>query len=280
MPSTMVMTLTPESIEQFRSSSIGKGQSENTAKAYSTDLRMLLLWIEKEFGGTIVDMETAFEVMGARWLNATRKEASPKTTGRRLTSLRAYARWSGFPSLLQEYSPPKPGKPVPHPIHEGIEGIEAMIDNCVNYKQRAMVALCGFAGLRLGEVLACRTSWLDTHSMQMTVRGKGDKERTVPISKRCWELMAEAYAAAMCGNGYLVDYEDRSARKAITSLGRKAQLSRPISSHDLRSTFATHLLDVGVNLRVVQELLGHANVTTTEVYTGVTMASMTSAVEF
>lgn len=271
----METTLTLASIEHFRNWSIGKGQSENTAKAYSTDLRMFLSWTEL----TSLSMEM-FEATAARWLNSTRKLASPKTTSRRLTSLRSFARWAGSPSLLQDYSPPKPGKAVPHPIREGIEGIDAMLRNARNYEQRAMVALCGLAGMRLGEVLACRTVWLDTHSMQMTVRGKGDKERIIPISSRCWSLIAEAYAAAMCGDGYLVHYEDRSARKAITALGRKAELSRPISSHDLRATFATHLLDTGTNLRVVQDLLGHANVTTTEVYTGVTMSAMAEAVEF
>lgn len=275
MHSTTETTLTLVSIEQFRNWSIGKGQSENTAKAYSTDLRMLLAWANLES----LAMEL-FEATAATWLNSTRKLASPKTTGRRLTSLRAFARWAGSPSLLQEYSPPKPGKAVAHPIREGMEGIENMLVHTRNYEQRAMVALMGFAGLRLGEALACRITWLDTHSMRMTVRGKGDKERIVPISKRCWSLMAEAFTAAMCGDGYLIHYEDRSARKAITALGVKAQLSRPISSHDLRATFATHMLDNGVNIRVVQEILGHANVTTTEVYTGVTMASMTAAVEF
>ena len=84
----------------------------------------------------------------------------------------------------------------------------------------------------------------------------------------------------MQGDGYLVHYEDRSARKCITSLGRKAGLSRAISSHDLRATFATILNDRNVNIRVIQELLGHSSVATTEIYTGVGMQALADAVDF
>lgn len=184
-----------------------------------------------------------------------------------------------------EYKPPTPGKPQPHPLPEGIAGVEAMVSVARHPKQRALIGLCGYAGLRLGEALAVRTSWFDPSPVgksigTLRVRGKGDKERFVPVSQRCWDAISESFAEAMVGNGVLINYEDRGARKAVTSLGRRAHLSRPVASHDLRATFATHLMNMGVNMRVVQEILGHANITTTEVYTGVTRLAMIEAVDF
>lgn len=269
-------TLSPESIERFRNWCIVRGQSSNTAKAYSTDLRMFL----SHLGTTSLDMETEFELAGATWLNETRKEASPKTTGRRLTSLRAFARWSGYPGLMLDYKAPTPAKGQPHPIPEGIEGLERMLRVAKNPDQRMLIALCGFVGMRLGEALDARTTWFNPHNMRMTIRGKGDKERIVPVSPRAWSIMSGPFTQAMIGSGYLIDYQDRSARKAITSMGRRAGLSRPIASHDLRATFATEVFNRTGNMRLVQELLGHANITTTEIYTGVAQAALIDAVDF
>jgi len=181
---------------------------------------------------------------------------------------------------MLDYKAPTPSKGQPHPIPEGIEGLELMIDRSRNAEQRALIALCGFVGLRLGEALSCKVSWLNPHTMQLTVRGKGDKERRVPVSPRAWAAMSEAFTSAMTGDGYLIHYQDRGARKTLTTLGAKAGLMRPIASHDLRATFATEVFNRTGNMRLVQELLGHANITTTEVYTGVTQGALVDGVDF
>lgn len=155
-----------------------------------------------------------------------------------------------------------------------------MLNVSRNAEQRALVGLCGLAGLRIGEALAMKVNWFNPSVMRLTVRGKGDKERVVPVSPRCWDSISEAYTLAMVGDKKLIHYEDRSARKAITAIGRRAQLSRKIASHDLRATFATEVYNRTGNQRVVQELLGHANGSTTEVYIGVNQAAMVEAVDF
>lgn len=147
-------------------------------------------------------------------------------------------------------------------------------------EQQALVGACGFIGLRIGEALSFHVDWFDPTEMMLKVRGKGDKERVVPVSERAWSAISTAYVAAMSGDGLLIHYQDRTARKCITSLGEKAHLRRAISSHDLRATYATILNDSGVNIRVIQELLGHGNVSTTEVYTAVTVKAMKEAVQF
>lgn len=275
MHSSEVTTLTTESIDSFRRWSIARGRSKNTAKAYSTDLKMMLAW-----NRTPVILMSQFEEVAMEWLNQTREEASPKTTGRRLTSLRAFAKWTGNPTLLLDYKAPTPARGQPHPLPEGLEGVQRMIDVTRNAEQRALVALCGFAGLRVGEALAMKTSWLDPHTMFLTIRGKGDKSRRVPISPRVWDLISEAFTLAMVGDGKLIHYQDRSARKCITALGVKASLSRKVASHDLRATFATEVYNSCGNQRIVQELLGHASGSTTEVYIGVRQTAMIEAVNF
>ena len=274
MRSSEAMTLKSESIDSFRNWSFARGRSKNTVKAYSTDLRMFLQWRGTEIS------PTEFSNLAMTWLNETREFASPKTTGRRLTSLRAFAKWGNIPNDLEEYRTPTPPKGQPHPLPEGVAGLERMIDVAINCEQKALVALMGFVGLRVHEALSMKVNWLNPRTMQLTVRGKGDKFRVVPVSARAWDAISEAFTKAMVGDGQLIHYEDRSARKAITAMGRKAELSRAVASHDLRATFATEVYDRTLNQRLVQELLGHASGTQTEVYIGVNNSSLAMAVDF
>lgn len=276
MRSRKVTTLTLESIDKHHSWSIGKGQSENTARAYRSDLKEFL----KAVAVDSIPMED-FEDLAQVWLNSTRREVAPKTTGRRLTSLRSFSRWAGWPEYLSEYVAPVPAKAVPHPIPEGIPGVLRMIDVAKNAELKALVALCGLSGLRIHEALSTGTKSIDLHDMTLNVRGKGDRSRVVPVSSKCWGAISTAFVeASMRDNPILVRYQDRSARKAITSIGRQAGLARAISSHDLRATFATEVFNQTKDQRLVQELLGHANGSTTEVYIGVTRIAMKNAVEF
>jgi len=161
-----------------------------------------------------------------------------------------------------------------------LDGLERLLRVCRNPEQEALIASCGFIGLRISEALAFRTSWLNPAEMTLRVRGKGDKERIVPVSPRAWSAISTAFTHAMVGDGLLIHYDNRYARKCITSLGKKAGLQRAISSHDLRATYATIMLNNGVNIRVVQDLLGHSSVATTEIYTAVGVKAMTEAVDF
>ena len=280
MRSKPVMTLTPESIVNLRNSCIARGQSENTAKAYSTDMRMFVLWLSKKGETSPISMETDYEHLAAAWLNES-MELAPKTVGRRLTSLRAYARFAGWPGMLEEYKAPTPGKSIPHPLPERLAGLEAMCSVASNPEQEALVGACGFIGMRLHEALDFHYSRLDVKNMIVDIRGKGKKQRFVPVSERAWGAISVAYVRAMGSpDGKLIHYQDRSARKCITSMGRKAGISRAVASHDLRATYATILDENGVPQRVIQELLGHAHGSTTEIYLGMTMQRMREAVDF
>lgn len=273
----MAMILSLDSIDQMRSSLLVHGRSENTVRGYTTDLRMFLTWT-----GTKEVTTANLEIRGMEWLNAFRSEVSPKTTGRRLSSLRAYGTWLGMDRPLRHYKPPTPSRPIPHPIPEGMEGVQKMADLARTTEQRALVALCGMVGCRIAEALSIRTRDFDLHEMTLTIRGKGDKTRVVPVSSAAWTAISSRYVEALQvveGDRRLVTYSDRGARRFLTTVAKKAGCRRTVSSHDLRATLATAAYDSTKDLRAVQEILGHATSATTEIYTGVTMSKMREAVE-
>lgn len=274
MQRLQVMTLSPETIELFRSSLFEQGRSSHTIKAYTTDLRILLM----EAQTTEIPLNE-LQMTAGYWLTKSRKSVAAKTTSRRLTSLRAFVTWAGEPTLLSKYKAPQAAPVVPHPLPEGIDGVYSLIERCYQPKHAALVAQCGLLGLRVGEATISTPMEFDTREMLLTVHGKGDKERVVPIDRKAWEFLAvPVLQAKIEDNRPVVGLPDRYARSLITRLGVRADLQRPISSHDLRSTFATHIYDKTGDIRVVQMLLGHSDSKTTEGYIGRNIEQMRKAV--
>lgn len=269
-----VTTLSPDSIAQFQNYMCERGRSANTVRAYSADLRMLLKFLAVDSVS-----HQYLESSTAKWLNETRATSSPRTTERRRTSLRAYSRWAKVKkSLLSDYSLPTKQKPAPHPLPEGIDGVERMCAATGSYRLAALFALQGMLGLRVSEARSIHRSNFDTGQMMLTVRGKGDKERTIPVSARAWRWLERAYNEA--GAGALVSMPDRTARDAITKSGMQLGFARHISSHDLRATAGTALYNKTHDIRMVQEFLGHSSITTTQTYIGISTDAMREGLEF
>lgn len=220
------------------------------------------------------------EDLSRSWLNFDRAKISPATLNRRLVSLRGFAGWCGEKDFLIDYVAPKPSKGIPHPIKEGKAGVMDMLDACRTHQQTALIALGGLMGLRISESRAARPEHFNLDQMLLVVRGKGDKMRSVPISDDAFSALAPALVVASTEQTTLVSYADRSARMAITRIGRYAGLSREVASHDLRATFATEAFAKCGNIRIVQELLGHGSVSTTEIYTGIREREYKDAVNF
>jgi site-specific recombinase XerD len=275
MRTTQVTTLSQDSIEQFRQWLSDRGRSAHTAKSYASDLQQLLL----EVGLSSIDL-LELETIGSRWLTANTGKLSHKTTGRRLTSLRAFARWAGQGQMFLDYTAPTPLRAMPHPLPEGMPGVFRMLDRAELPQVKISVALCGLAGLRISEALQLPPEDVDFAHHEILVNGKGQKERLVPMSVRLEDLLLEpVIQARIGGRPTLLTMADRLARRSITRLGKRAGLSQPVASHQLRATFATHLNNNGVPLRTIQEILGHAQVTTTEIYTAVNRKNMQDAVK-
>jgi site-specific recombinase XerD len=278
-------TLSQESIDRFRSWLFGRGKSSHTVKAYTTDLRMFLKELSSDPTEQAIPMENdlgeELEELGSAWLTKHRRILAPKTTGRRLTSLRAFAEWAGYPDLFKDYDAPDAGPTMPHPLPEGMSGVRRLIEVASNQKQRSLIALCGMCGLRVAEALDVRFPdfTIQGQRVTLTVRGKGDVVRHVPVSSEAYDTVVRSMVEQMASGLPIVGLEDRYARRCITDLGVRAGLSRRIASHDLRATFATAVYNKTKDQRLVQLLLGHKSGSTTEGYIGVEVEQMQNGVE-
>lgn len=261
-----VTTLTPESIDQFRNWLSDRGRSAKTGRAYATDLSIFLA----EAGGEPICLTEEYEAFGLTWLQRHRQKLAPKTTLRRRTSLSEFGKWAGLPAnIFQDWIGPTPARGMPHPLPEGMDGVRRMVEATKNEKHRALVALLGYAGCRVGEAVAVKPSHFDTQGMSLTIRGKGDKTRIVPVTDEAWAILAIPTTRALIEGRQVVGIDERFARRKITQLGIEAGLQRSVASHDLRATLATHLYNKTRNMRLVQEVLGHSSVKTTQLYLGV-----------
>lgn len=276
----MVTTLTTGYIEDFRLwlSDVERSRSPHTIKAYSTDIRMLF----RELG---VNSFPVVELpkQAATWLNMSRQnKLAPMTIRRRKASVVALGQCVGFEGdILKNYNLPSVGQANPHPLPGLLTDLEALLGVCVSLESRALVALLGCEGMRLHEALELPVEQIDLDKMSITIWGKGNKVRTIPITMRAFEHLApQIINARLAGRPNLMTLSDRGSRAMITELGVKARLSRPIASHDLRATFATILYNETKDIRLVQGWLGHATITTTQGYIGLTLDQMRDAGSF
>ena len=195
--------------------------------------------------------------------------------------------------VAHEVSPPRTARRLPRslPIDQVAAILEAVGTDGTprSLRDRALLELLYSCGARISEAIGLDVDDLDTDSRAVRLRGKGGKERIVPIGGPAVEAL-EAYlvrgrpALAIAGRGGVGPgvflnarggrLSRQSAWQVLVSAAERAGIGETVSPHTLRHSFATHLLDGGADVRVVQELLGHASVTTTQVYTLVTVNTM------
>lgn len=262
----METTQVRDSIDQFRRSFTVRGRSANTIRAYTSDLEGFFEW-----AGDRLKTTTDYDLLACEFLTEFRDEKAPKTTQRRKAALTAYAKVHAIDvPMLVDYTGPTPAPAVAHPLPEGIEGVKRLVAACDTDEERALIGLCGMAGLRISEARTLTVADIDWHRMVLKIRGKGDRGREVPIQKALLVVLAPLVAQRSGDDKTpFVTMPDRTARRCITRMGKRAGLKRAISSHDLRATFGTAAYNKSKDIRAVQELLGHASSRTTEGYTGV-----------
>lgn len=222
-----------------------------------------------------------FEELGMAWLTKHRRMLAPRTTARRLTSLRAYAKWAGYPGLFEEYTAPDGGPAMPHPLPEGMAGVRRLIVAANTEMQRCLIALMGMCGLRVAEAISITYAdcMIEGGKVTLRVRGKGDVVRYVPVSDEAYTHIVRRMVETALNGMPLVEMKDRYARQCITDIAVRAKLSRRVASHDLRATFATAVYDKTKDKMLVQRLLGHKSGNTTEGYIGTTREKMIEGVE-
>lgn len=162
------------------------------------------------------------------------------------------------------------------PVVLSREEIARIIEVTRNYKHRAMIALAYGAGLRVSEVIDLKVADVDLIELVVYIReGKGKKDR-ISVFPKSQRLEIKELMGGKSGNDYLFSSERggklsiRTAQLVFKKSLRLAKIDKKASFHSLRHSFATHLLENGVDIRYIQELLGHANIRTTQVYTKVT----------
>lgn len=257
----MATVPTKDFIEGLRRFLISSGKSKLTIKSYIADLRMFL----DEYKRTDIDL-THLEYNAAVWLNTHKTDLAAKTTLRRLTTMRNVGLAFGM-EILSTYKPPVAGEQRPHPLPGGRADLEKLLSATTLEWQRTLVALTGFCGLRISEARTIGPDNFIWHKRALKFMGKGHKVREIMCSDRAWGILNyPALEAKIEGYPTLITCSDRTARYTITNLGKKAGIERPISSHDLRATFATEAYRKSRDPRAVQILLGHSTLAQTQLY--------------
>ena len=265
------------------------GRAEAPRRAYVSDLRAFAEWMSRQ---DVIGPAAVERLHLRRYLASlgTRRLARA-TVARKAAALRCYFAWS----VRQGRLPLDPARSLRAPSGKGrlprvLSGgeIEVLLhragDSAVEQRDRAALELLYAAGLRVSELCGLDRRGVDLRGRTVTVLGKGGKERRVPIHDRAAAALEEwldVGRAEMPGPREAVFVNQRGARLGPRDVRRILDrlAASPTHPHALRHTFATHLLDGGADLRVVQELLGHASLATTQIYTHVSKERLRTVYE-
>lgn len=259
-------------------------RAEATRRAYRADLRSAIEWL----GRLGLDgPEAVTRVQLRRYLASLQTRGRSRATiARHAATLRSYFSWLERTGVITADPTARLTASVPGstlPTLAGREELEALLDapvdpaDAVAVRDRAVAELLYAAGLRVSELCGLDVDDVDVAARLVTVTGKGDKQRRVPIHDACaaavvaWRDGARTTLARPDSPSAALFYNRRGRRLGPRDVRRLLALrgGGSLHPHALRHTFATHLLEGGADLRVVQELLGHASLTTTQVYTHV-----------
>ena len=267
---------------------VEKGLSPNSIQAYASDLADYLSFLEEN---ALSDPGQADATVILAWLvHLTRNGLSARSRARHLIAVRGFYKYLAGENMItanpiKEISIPKTGQSLPKVI--SVQDVEALIHAGDPVKPRgqrdiAMLEVIYGAGLRVSELITLRHQDLDMDAGLVRVMGKGSKERIVPIGTpakaalKTWMQTGRPLVLKQQTSPYVfVAREGRPMSrqgfwKIVKKYALKAGLSQGITPHTLRHSFATHLLEGGADLRSVQTMLGHSDISTTQIYTHIT----------
>jgi integrase/recombinase XerC len=269
--------------------------SPNTLKAYSRDLDSFVAFLQHYYGTDTWSWEGVDRLAMRGFLaQLSRRGLGKRTMARTLSAVRSFYRWMHRNEVVESnparaVGAPKLDRHLPAYLDRAqidllFQSAEAraMEGGFVDVRNLAVLELFYSTGMRLSELQGLSRSDVDLVSQQVKVRGKGRKERLVPVGDhaslalRNYESKRDdlirsigpkadrtAFFLARTGKRIAV----RAVQKAVNVFLKQIDEDAGLSVHSLRHTFATHLLDAGADLRAVQELLGHASISTTQIYT-------------
>jgi integrase/recombinase XerD len=278
---------------------VERGLADNTLKSYRRDLRRYAAYLA---GTGVDDVASVTEASVSGFLMSLREgdpDHQPLTAGsaaRTVVAVRGFHRFVVREGLAQHdpaaaVRPPASAKRLPKALP--LADIEAILEaagapgTALSMRDRALLEVLYGTGARISEAVGLDLDDLDLEDGTVLLRGKGGKQRIVPVGSYAREAV-EAYVVrsrpelsgvgrglpALFLNARGGRLSRQSAWAVLAKAAERAGVTADVSPHTLRHSFATHLLDGGADVRVVQELLGHASVTTTQVYTLVTVDSL------
>lgn len=271
---------------------VEKGYSPHTLAGYGRDLLEFLRLVGED---RCVSHVTPAEVRA--YIVSLHGRNTAASVARKLSALRTFFRFAVRRGLvasdpLAGLSGPKVGRHIPVflTVDETFALLEAPgIGDTFMHRDRALLELLYSTGMRVSELVSRDLDDLDFAEEVLKVRGKGNKERLVPVGRpaleavRSWLVQRLQLLQERAGRGKMVDKRPlfvngqgsrlsaRSVERTVRAYGERAGLAQVVTPHALRHSFATHLLEMGADLRSVQELLGHASLSTTQRYTHLTI---------
>ena len=247
-----------------------KRYSKNTIDSYSFIVKMTECFFKKSLNG--VDES---ELHRYFYHMVHTKKASYSYQKQIAMALKLYYREMFGQSINLEFLFPS-RKPNKRPVIIAKTDILKIIENTNNLKNKSMIALTYSAGLRAGELMDMKIGDIDSSRMVIHIKsGKGNKDRIVPLSIRILDMLRNYYKE-FSPKQYLFEgqkggkYSTSSFNKFLKAAAKRARIKKQITAHTLRHSYATHLLEKGTDIRVIQKLLGHNSIKTTMIYTQVT----------
>jgi len=273
---------------------IERGLAQNTRKSYQRDLEQYVAFLNRQKIDNWQKIDRFTVVQFLQELQVAEK--SPATITRMVTSLRRFhqfLRQERFTDHdpMQHIDSPKKAQKLPDTLN--LNEIERLIETpdtkeVLGIRDRAILEVMYATGLRVSELIGLKLNDLHLSMGLLHTVGKGDKERIVPLGDlaiqwiECYLEEARPLLTAkhpeethLFVNSHGTGLSRQGIWKNLKALVRKAGITKNVTPHTLRHSFATHLLENGADLRTVQELLGHADISTTQIYTHITKKRMT-----
>ena len=255
-----------------------RGLSDHTIKNYARQLEQIALSLELTSWQQLNQAAVKKAVAIAR-----KQNLGARSTALRLSALRTFCKYLLRHQIIdidpvEGISAPKAEKPLPKQM--SVDDMSALLnesdDEEIVIRDQAMFELMYGCGLRLSELTSLELKHI-TSDRQLRVTGKGNKQRLLPIGRKAWKALQRWLAIRSHWGAGLDDavfisrqkrrISNRQVGNRLTEMARRQTLNQRINPHKLRHSFATHVLESSSDLRAVQELLGHANLSTTQVYT-------------
>ena len=269
-----------------------RGLSENTLAAYRRDLSSYDEWLGEQTAESLLTAGSS-QIQSYLGLKL-RQGASPRSSARFLSAARSFYRWALREGHIVEdptlrIESPKQGRPLPKSLSE--TDVERLLgapdlELALEFRDRTMLEMLYACGLRVSELVGLQVEQVGLNQGIVRVLGKGGKERLVPMGEEALDWLTQYMRGPrielLKGQSSNVLFPSNRSREMtrqtfwyrIKLYGERAGIQTHLSPHTLRHAFATHLLNHGADLRVVQMLLGHSDLSTTQIYTHVAKQRM------